>query len=77
MAERTVVQWDKDDLAASGIFKVDLLGLGMLTALGRGLPAGGRSTRASTSAWPRCPAEDPEVYDMLRRADTVGVFQVE
>jgi error-prone DNA polymerase len=76
MADRTVVQWDKDDLAALGIFKVDLLGLGMLTALSRGFRLveqheGKRLTLATL------PPEDPEVYEMLGRADAVGVFQVE
>ncbi|MGO9831763.1 MAG: error-prone DNA polymerase [Myxococcaceae bacterium] len=76
MAERTVVQWDKDDLAALGVFKVDLLGLGMLTALSKGFQLvqqheGKRLTLATL------PPEDPEVYEMLGRADAVGVFQVE
>ncbi len=76
MADRTVVQWDKDDLAALGVFKVDLLGLGMLTALSRGFRLveqheGKRLTLATL------PPEDPEVYEMLGRADAVGVFQVE
>jgi error-prone DNA polymerase len=76
MADRTVVQWDKDDLAALGIFKVDLLGLGMLTALSRGFRLveqheGKRLTLATL------PPEDPDVYEMLGRADAVGVFQVE
>ena len=60
MADRTVVQWDKDDLAALGVFKVDLLGLGMLTALSRGFRLveqheGKRLTLATL------PSEDPEV----------------
>jgi error-prone DNA polymerase len=76
MADRTVVQWDKDDLNALGVFKVDLLGLGMLTALSRGFRLveqheGKRLTLATL------PPEDPEVYEMLGRADAVGVFQVE
>jgi len=76
MADRTVVQWDKDDLAALGVFKVDLLGLGMLTALSRGFRLvekheGKRLTLANL------PPEDPEVYEMLGQADAVGVFQVE
>jgi error-prone DNA polymerase len=76
MADRTVVQWDKDDLAALGVFKVDLLGLGMLTALAKGFRLveeheGKKLTLATL------PPEDPEVYEMLGRADAVGVFQVE
>ena len=76
MADRTVVQWDKDDLAALGVFKVDLLGLGMLTALAKGFRLveeheGKHLTLANL------PPEDPAVYEMLGRADAVGVFQVE
>jgi len=76
MAERTVIQWDKDDLDALGLLKVDILGLGMLSAIRRALALvnacrGGNLTLASV------PAEDPGVYAMLSRADTVGVFQVE
>jgi error-prone DNA polymerase len=131
MPGRTIVQWDKDDLAALDLLKVDLLGLGMLTALSRTLallarhrppPAGpiptGRreahesvaepGARGASSAgvlqpyveqrsdeparrrqescaaagqWPdslaTIPAEDPAVYEMLTRADSIGVFQVE
>ncbi|MGH8308967.1 MAG: hypothetical protein ACRETX_04145, partial [Steroidobacteraceae bacterium] len=75
MPERTVVQWDKDDLDALGLIKVDLLGLGMLTALRRAF--------ALVSAYRGRPVElgdardDPRVYDMICRADTVGVFQIE
>jgi error-prone DNA polymerase len=76
MADRTVVQWDKDDLAALGIFKVDLLGLGMLTALSRGfrLVELDENKRLALAT---LPPEDPAVYEMLGRADAVGVFQVE
>jgi error-prone DNA polymerase len=76
MADRTVVQWDKDDLAALGVFKVDLLGLGMLTALSRGfrLVEQHEGKRLSLAT---LPPEDPAVYEMLGRADAVGVFQVE
>jgi error-prone DNA polymerase len=76
MADRTVVQWDKDDLAALGVFKVDLLGLGMLTALSRGfrLVEQHESKRLTLAT---LPPEDPAVYEMLGRADAVGVFQVE
>ncbi len=76
MAERTVVQWDKDDLAALGIFKVDLLGLGMLTALSRGFQLVEKHEGQHLSL-ATLPPEDPEVYEMLGRADAVGVFQVE
>jgi error-prone DNA polymerase len=76
MPERTVVQWDKDDLDALGILKVDCLALGMLTAIHRcfdliALHDGRALTLASV------PPEDPEVYNMVGRADTIGVFQIE
>jgi error-prone DNA polymerase len=86
MPGRTIVQWDKDDLAALDLLKVDLLGLGMLTALSRclALLAAHRpapALPAPAGAWPdslaTIPAEDPAVYDMLCQADSIGVFQVE
>ena len=76
MEDRTVVQWDKDDCAAAGLVKFDLLGLGMLTALHLMIDLvaehHGRKVELHDAA-----AEDPEVYEMLQRADSVGVFQVE
>ena len=76
MPDRTVIQWDKDDLDELGLLKVDVLGLGMLTAIRRALDLvsefGG--TRLGIED---IPPEDPEVYDMICRADTVGVFQIE
>ena len=77
MKDRTVIQWEKDDLDALGIFKVDLLGLGMLTALSQVLRPGPAARRAATSTLATIPAEDPAVYDMLCEADTIGVFQIE
>ena len=85
MPERTIVQWDKDDIAELGLLKVDLLGLGMLTALSRCLKllAEHRPSPAlpTASPWPETlaeiPAEDPAVYEMVARADTIGVFQIE
>ena len=76
MPDRTVVQWDKDDLNDLGLLKVDLLGLGMLTALRRALSLVNdqRGTRFTLG---HLPAEDPRVYEMVSRADTVGVFQIE
>src|SRR5215469_4509000 len=76
MPERTVVQWDKDDLNDLGLLKVDLLALGMLTALKRAftLVNDYRGTRYTLG---ELPAEDPKVYDMVCRADTLGVFQIE
>lgn len=76
MPDRTVVQWDKDDLNDLNILKVDVLGLGMLSALRRAfaLVNGYRGTQWTLGALPE---EDPEVYEMTRRADTIGVFQIE
>ena len=76
MPERTVVQWDKDDLNALGLLKVDVLALGMLTALRKAfdLVNGVRGTRHALGT---LPAEESEVYEMISRADTVGVFQIE
>ncbi|MBV8307223.1 MAG: PHP domain-containing protein, partial [Gammaproteobacteria bacterium] len=76
MPGRTVVQWDKDDLNDLGLLKVDLLALGMLTALKRAF-ALANDYRGTRYALGELPAEDPEVYDMLCRADTIGVFQIE
>ena len=76
MPGRTIVQWDKNDLDELGILKVDCLALGMLTAIRRAFDlvadtGGPRLTLATV------PAEDPAVYEMICRADTVGVFQIE
>jgi error-prone DNA polymerase len=76
MDKRTHVEWDKDDLDALGILKIDVLGLGMLTCIEKSLRLvekhyGEKFTIASI------PAEEPEVYRMLCRADSLGVFQVE
>ena len=76
MNERTVIQWDKDDLEALGLLKVDVLALGMLSAIRKAFDliqsfSGRRHTMATV------PAEDPKVYDMVCNADTVGVFQIE
>ncbi len=76
MAGRTVIQWDKDDLDALGLLKVDVLALGMLSALRRTLAlVSDRHGRALTLA--DIPREEPAVYEMLAQADSVGVFQVE
>ena len=76
MPERTVVQWDKDDLDALGLLKVDVLGLGMLSALRRALDFIGQQ-RGQPFALQDIPAEDPATYAMISQADTVGVFQIE
>ena len=79
MAERTVIQWDKDDLEALGLMKIDVLGLGMLTAIRKALSAinGYRGCRGSGLTVGKIPPEDPATYRMLQNGDSVGVFQVE
>ncbi|MCO7610782.1 error-prone DNA polymerase [Pseudomonas chlororaphis] len=76
MAERTVIQWDKDDLDMVGLLKVDILALGMLSAIRRcfDLIHGYRGQRYSLAS---IPPEDPATYEMIGRADTIGVFQIE
>ncbi|MGH8325198.1 MAG: error-prone DNA polymerase, partial [Steroidobacteraceae bacterium] len=76
MPDRTVVQWDKDDLDDLGLLKVDLLGLGMLTAIRRALELVNRH-RGTRWTLGHLPPEDRRVYEMMSRADTVGVFQIE
>jgi DNA-directed DNA polymerase III PolC len=76
MPERTVVQWDKDDLNDLGLLKVDLLALGMLTALQRAFTLV-NDYRGTHHTLGELPVEDPKVYDMVCRADTIGVFQIE
>ena len=76
MAERTVIQWDKDDLDALGLLKVDCLALGMLSAIRRAFELVAQTTgRLYTMA--TVPAEDAATYQMIQRADTIGVFQIE
>ncbi len=77
MPDRTFIEWDKDDIDALKIMKVDVLALGMLTAISKSFAMihqhfGGQPLTLAT-----LPKEDPRVYAMLRRADSVGVFQVE
>jgi error-prone DNA polymerase len=76
MPERSIIQWDKDDIDALGLMKVDVLALGMLTAIRRTLAdiakRDGRCFRMQD-----IPREDPAVYEMIGHADTVGVFQIE
>src|SRR5438874_276122 len=76
MPGRVVVQWDKDDCADMGIVKVDLLGLGMMAALEDCLGLVPKHYREPLDL-AQLPADDPLVYETLRRADTVGMFQVE
>ncbi len=76
MEDRTVIQWDKDDLDLMGLLKVDVLALGMLTALHKALDLIGLR-KGHIFEMQDIPPEDPETYDMICKADTVGVFQVE
>ena len=76
MPERSVIQWDKDDLEALGLLKVDVLALGMLSAIRRAFDMIS-ARRGTPFTMTDVPAEDPKTYAMIRRADTVGVFQIE
>jgi len=71
MKDRTFIEWDKDDIDALGLMKVDVLALGMLTAIKKSMDILGIADMADI------PPEDPQVYEMLSHADSVGVFQVE
>ncbi len=76
MPDRTVIQWDKDDLEALGLLKVDVLALGMLSAIRRALEfVSFEKNKTFTMA--DVPPEDPKVYAMIQKADTIGVFQIE
>ena len=89
MPGRVVVQWDKDDCAEMGIVKVDLLGLGMMAVLqdaiqmvnegdrGSGIGDRGQSRIPERFDLAHLPPDDPDVYELLQKADTIGVFQVE
>ncbi|MGH8334578.1 MAG: error-prone DNA polymerase, partial [Pseudomonas sp.] len=76
MAERTIIQWDKDDLDAVGLLKVDILALGMLSAIRRCFDLLRRHRHRDLSL-ATIPSEDSQTYDMIGRADTIGVFQIE
>jgi error-prone DNA polymerase len=76
MKDRSVIQWDKDDLDAVGLLKVDVLALGMLSAIRRCLLLI-EQTRGKPMRMQDIPSEDPATYAMICRADTVGVFQIE
>ncbi|HZH45024.1 MAG TPA: error-prone DNA polymerase [Roseococcus sp.] len=76
MADRTIVEWDKDDLDALGLLKVDVLALGMLSAIRRTLAFIGES-KGHVFEMQDIPAEDEATYDMICKADTIGVFQIE
>ena len=83
MAERSVIQWDKDDIDALGLLKVDVLALGMLSAIAHALVFVGQKQHpdkplgARPMAMQNIPAEDPATYAMITAADTLGVFQIE
>jgi len=76
MADRTIIQWDKDDLDLVGLLKVDILALGMLSALRRTFDLVTRY-RGYDLTIASIPNEDKPTYDMISRADTIGVFQIE
>jgi error-prone DNA polymerase len=75
-ALRTVIQWDKDDLESLKLMKVDILALGMLSALRRSFEFIGQKVGAPVQMQD-VPEEDPATYDMICKADTIGVFQIE
>ena len=82
MPGRSVIQWDKDDLDALGLLKVDVLALGMLSAIRRALDLislrrGSAPGAADAFRLQDIPAEDPDTYEMISAGDTVGVFQIE
>ncbi len=76
MKDRTVIEWDKDDLDALGLLKVDVLALGMLTAIRKALALIG-AKEGRVIEMPDIPPQDEATYDMICAADTVGVFQIE
>ena len=76
MEERTFIEWDKDDLQALGLLKIDVLALGMLSCIRRAFEFMSEFHNKPMSL-ASVPREDPQVYDMLCRADSIGVFQVE
>ena len=76
MEDRTVIEWDKDDLNDLGLLKVDVLGLGMLSCLRRGFDFLRAQYGVERDLF-NIQDEDPAVYRMIQRADTIGVFQIE
>ena len=76
MKDRSVLEWDKDDIDALGLLKIDVLALGMLSAISRALDLIS-DKRGEVFELQDIPAEDPDTYEMICRADTVGVFQIE
>ncbi len=76
MEDRTVIQWEKDDLESLGLLKIDVLALGMLSAVQKCLRLVSSYSKEPLTMQ-KIPAEDPKVYDMMGKADTIGVFQIE
>ena len=76
MPDRRIIQWDKDDLAAVGLMKIDVLALGMLSAIRRALDLVS-ARRGSPFEMQDIPAKDEKTFDMICKADTIGVFQIE
>ncbi|WP_372964042.1 error-prone DNA polymerase [Marinobacter sp.] len=76
MKDRTVIQWDKDDLESLGLMKVDILALGMLTAIRKALELISKE-KGIAFTMQDIPQEDPATYSMLQKGDSIGVFQVE
>ncbi|AJQ94004.1 error-prone DNA polymerase [Gynuella sunshinyii] len=76
MKDRTVIQWDKDDLEALGLMKIDILALGMLTAIRKTLDIINKVHNSSLSLQ-KIPREESDVYQMIQQADTIGIFQIE
>jgi error-prone DNA polymerase len=76
MVDRSVIEWDKDDLESLGLLKIDVLALGMLSAIRRTLDLISEQ-QGERLEMQDIPAEDPQTYEMISRADTVGVFQIE
>jgi len=77
MEDRTVIEWNKDDIEALGLLKVDLLGLGMLSCIRRSFELLQPHYGIAFKTCSDIPAEETPIYDMLSRADSIGVFQVE
>jgi error-prone DNA polymerase len=76
MKDRTIIQWEKNDLESLGLLKIDVLALGMLSAVQKCLNLVSHYSNLPLTLQ-QIPAEDPNVYDMMGRADTIGVFQIE
>lgn len=76
MEDRTIIEWDKNDIEVMGMMKIDVLALGMLTCVRKGFDLL-RQWKAMELSMANCPQEDPAVYDMICVADTLGVFQIE